>query len=112
MCESLPWLWDTLIVTDEGGNTDGKYLETMLPGLRGGTKPSILDKWTDLPWSLHHHCWSASAGLEPLPAVPGPARAPGCPGCLMGCHLTWGWGGGSGTPLCLRAQHRGGGLEQ
>lgn len=53
MCESLPWLWDTLIVTDEGGNTDGKYLETMLPGLRGGTKPSILDKWTDLPWSHH-----------------------------------------------------------
>lgn len=105
MCESLPWHWDTLTATDKCGNTDGKYPETMLPWLRGGTKLSILHKWTDLPWS--HHVpddYNVTAGQAQLDwslfhlslAL---HRHLDVLAVLWGCHPTWGWGGGSGTPL-------------
>lgn len=109
---------DTVVVTNKCGNMDGKYLEMTLPQLRGGTKPSTLDYWTDLPWFHHlpadHNITAGQAepDLSLFQLSLALHRHLDVLAVFCRCHRTWGWGGDSATPLCLKAQHRGGGLGQ
>lgn len=83
-----------------------KPLEMMLPWLRGGTKLSILDNWADLPWSHHLPADQAQPDQSHF------QLSLALHGHLDVLAVTWGRGGDNGTPLCLRARHRGGGLGQ
>lgn len=91
-------LGDTLAVLNKCGNMDGKHPEMMmLPRLRGRTKPSILDNWTDLSWCHHlptdHNITASQAQPDlSLSSGPWPAQAPERPGCLLGVPRHLGMG--------------------